>query len=125
MKSPLPNWLSYSPATRIFSGVPLSTDKSVFLVSVLAYGSQSQDTAHDVFRVSVRKEDPRSRAIKPMCSKETLTLNIYLDQNLDNIKPLQRSTSIRNLAGFLGLNIVSTKLCNTLNYFTRQRPEDN
>lgn len=86
----------------------MSSDKTDFLVSMVAHGSPSQDSAFDVFRVHVQRSPPsKSRLQYKQCAKSPLVLTIYLDQKLENIKPVARMNAIKNLAGFLGLNTVS------------------
>lgn len=99
--SPLPNWLSFTPETRTFFGLPLSTDKSDALISVVAHGDEySQLPAHAIFRVHVR----RQQATTP-CSTQPLVLTIFVDRKLSTIHPQQRAVAMDNLARFFGINI--------------------
>lgn len=101
--SPLPNWLSFTPETRTFFGLPLSTDKSDALISVVAHGDEySQLPAHAIFRVHVRRQP----ATTP-CSTQPLVLTIFVDRKLSTIHPQQRAVAMDNLARFFGINIVS------------------
>lgn len=99
--SPLPNWLSFTPETRTFFGLPLSTDKSDALISVVAHGDEySQLPAHAIFRVHVRRQP----ATTP-CSTQPLVLTIFVDRKLSTIHPQQRAVAMDNLARFFGINI--------------------
>lgn len=105
VKSPLPPWLTYTRST--FVGIPIQTDKPNVLVSVVARGDSPEVEAHDVFRIQVRQKP--MRFLNPQCSRSSVVLLFYIDENLEKIQPKLRLTAIKNLSGFLGLNAVSQK----------------
>lgn len=60
--APLPAWLNFSPATRVFSGTPGSLDTGIFeIVVTVTESSSEQLSASDTFRLLVENvDDPPS-----------------------------------------------------------------
>lgn len=67
--SPLPAWLTFDPATGLFSGSPAPTDVGTVLVTVAATDSEGARTS-DVFAISVKIADPPPELVTPLGNQE-------------------------------------------------------
>uniref|UniRef100_A0A1B6DVV7 Dystroglycan-type cadherin-like domain-containing protein n=1 Tax=Clastoptera arizonana TaxID=38151 RepID=A0A1B6DVV7_9HEMI len=104
---PLPDWLQFNSKTGLLEGVPEEDSVGEVYILLQAIGENPQEMAKDLFAIEIL---PRPHILhvnaKERCKvgQEVSSLTVVIDRSLNEVSPKDKITTLKNLAGFLGIS---------------------